>query len=72
MPRIILPILAAVTAYWLAPHAHVLTQKQRYVETAAVIAVFFVINFALGRARAARRPASRPGSGPYAAPAKRR
>jgi hypothetical protein len=72
MRHIVLFVLAAAAAYWLAPHAHVLSQKQRYIETAVVVAVFFVANFAAGRAKAARKPASRTGASPYAAPAKRK
>jgi hypothetical protein len=71
MRHIILFPLAAVTAYWLAPHALALSQKQRYIETAVVIAVFFAVNFAAGQARKGRKPASR-NTSPLAAPARRK
>jgi hypothetical protein len=72
MRHIVLLILAIATAYWLAPYAHVLSQKQRYIEMGAIFAVFFVIDIAIGQAKKTRKPASRSGTSPYAAPAKRR
>jgi hypothetical protein len=72
MRHIILLILAAATAYWLAPYAHVLSQKQRYIEMAAIFAVFFVIDLAIGQAKKTRKPATQNGRSPYAAPTKRR
>ena len=72
MRHIVLLILAIATAYWLAPHAHVLSQKQRYIEMAAIFAVFFVIDLVIGQAKKTRKPAPRSGGSPYAAPAKRR
>jgi cytochrome bd-type quinol oxidase subunit 1 len=70
MRHIVLFVLATATAYWLGPYAHTLTQKQRYIEMAAIFTVFFAIDFVIGRAR--RKPASRSGASPYAVPAKRR
>ena len=72
MRHIVLFILATATGYWLAPDAHVLSQKQRYIEIGAIVAVFFVIDLVIGRAKATRKPAARSGSSPYAATGKRR
>ena len=72
MRHIILFICGVAVAYWLAPYAHTLTPKQRYIEIAAVVAFFVVVDVVIGRAKASRKPAARSGSSPYAATGKRR
>ena len=71
MRHVVLFVLAIATAWWLSPFAHLLPEHGRYIEIGAIIAVFAVIDFAIGRAKGSRKPAARSAT-PYAAPARRR
>ena len=70
MRHVVLFVLALATAWWLAPFAHLLSKDGRYAEIAGIVAIFAVIDFAIGRAKAARKPAPRSAT-PSATPAQR-
>jgi uncharacterized membrane protein YgaE (UPF0421/DUF939 family) len=54
MRHFILSALAVATAFWLAPAFHVLPQHKKDVAIAAIIAVFFVADLAIGRRKKSR------------------
>lgn len=76
MRHLILGALALATAFALASssQAHALTSRQRGIEIAVVIGVFFLIDLAVGLAvRSAKKGKKAPSSGSsYAYPGKRK
>ncbi len=70
MRHVVLFVLAIVTAWWLAPFAHLLSKDGHYLEIAGIVVVFALIDFVIGRAEAAKMPAPRSAT-PYATPGKR-
>lgn len=54
MRHVVLFALAVATAFWLAPAFHVLPQHKKDVAIAAIIAVFFVADLAIGRRKKTR------------------
>ena len=55
MRHVVLFALAVATAFWLAPAFHVLPQHKKTAAEVLIVAVFFAIDFAIGRRR--RSPA---------------
>ncbi len=54
MRHIVLSVLAVATAFWLAPAFHVLPQHKRDAAVFIIAAVFFAIDFAIGRRKKTR------------------
>ncbi len=54
MRHIVLFALAVATAFWLAPAFHVLPPHKKDVAIAVIVAVFFAIDYAIGRHKKTR------------------
>lgn len=54
MRHIVLSALAVATAFWLAPAFHVLPQHKRDAAVVIIAAVFFAIDYAIGRRKKTR------------------
>lgn len=54
MRHIVLFALAVATAFWLAPAFHVLPQHKKTATEVLIVAVFFAIDYAIGRRTKAR------------------
>ena len=54
MRHIVLSVLAVATAFWLAPAFHVLPQHKKDAAVVIIAAVFFAIDFAIGRRKKTR------------------
>ncbi len=66
MRHIILFAMAVATAFWLAPAFHVLPQHKKNAAEVIIVAVFFAIDYAIGRRKKTRM---RVPVIPYTAPA---
>ena len=55
MRHVVLFALAVATAFWLAPAFHVLPQHKKTAAEVLIVAVFFAIDFAIGRRRSKPR-----------------
>jgi hypothetical protein len=56
MRHVVLFALAVATAFWLAPAFHVLPQHKKNAAEVIIVAVFFAIDFAIGRRKKPRTP----------------
>ena len=54
MRHIVLFALAVATAFWLAPAFHVLPQHKKNAAEVVIVAVFFAIDYAIGRRKQTR------------------
>ena len=54
MRHVVLFVLAVATAFWLAPAFHVLPQHKRDAAVFIIAAVFFAIDYAIGRRKRTR------------------
>ncbi len=55
MRHVICMSLAVLTAFWLAPSAHLLPPARRNAETAFIIGFFFALDLAAGLIKAGRQ-----------------
>ena len=54
MRHVVLFALAVATAFWLAPAFHVLPQHKKTAAVVIIVAVFFAIDYAIGRRKKTR------------------
>jgi hypothetical protein len=62
--RIVLSVLAVVTAFWLAPALHILPQQKRLVAVIAIFGLFLAIDLIAARRKAAGAPSPSRSAGP--------